>query len=117
AINNYFPYTRRRLRGRQPLCGVGVVSVIPVTSILAFLKARMAASRPIPGPFTKISTFCKPASFARVVTWSTAVAAAKGVDFREPLKPADPDEPQANTLPCSSVIEIIVLLNVAEINT
>ena len=35
-----------------------------------------------------------------------------GVDFREPLKPTLPDEAQAMTLPCRSVIVTIVLLNV-----
>src|SRR3954453_8972239 len=40
------------------------------------------------------------------VTW-----AAKGVDLREPLKPAPPADSQAMTLPSRSVRETIVLLN------
>src|SRR2546426_9896792 len=40
------------------------------------------------------------------VTW-----AAKGVDFREPLKPAEPADSQTMTLPSASVSVTIVLLN------
>ena len=44
--------TRRRLGGRQPLWGIGVVSRIERTSRPAMASARMAPSRPEPGPFT-----------------------------------------------------------------
>src|SRR3978361_914326 len=43
---------------------------------------------------------------ASAVTW-----AANGVDLREPLKPADPADSQAITLPSVSVSVTIVLLN------
>ena len=43
---------------------------------------------------------------------SAAIWAAYGVDFLEPLNPFKPAEDQEITFPCSSVIEIIVLLNV-----
>ena len=43
---------------------------------------------------------------ASAVTW-----AAKGVDLREPLKPAPPADSHAMTLPSRSVRETIVLLN------
>lgn len=31
AINYLFSYTRRRFGGRQPLCGIGVTSLMDVT--------------------------------------------------------------------------------------
>src|ERR671930_516448 len=40
------------------------------------------------------------------VTW-----AANGVDFREPLKPAEPADSQAMTFPSLSVRDTMVLLN------
>src|SRR3954466_7793974 len=43
---------------------------------------------------------------ASAVTW-----AAKGVDLREPLKPAPPADSHAMTFPSRSVSETIVLLN------
>src|SRR5579863_223859 len=42
---------------------------------------------------------------------SAVTCAAKGVDLREPLKPAPPADSQAITLPCWSVSDTIVLLN------
>ena len=44
--------TRRRLGGRHPLCGMGVTSVIALTSRPAAWRERMACSRPAPGPLT-----------------------------------------------------------------
>src|ERR671937_1625010 len=41
---------------------------------------------------------------------SAVTCAAKGVDLREPLKPAPPADSQAITLPSLSVSETIVLL-------
>ena len=38
--------------------------------------------------------------------------AANGVNLRDPLKPTWPDDAQAMTLPCGSVIDTMVLLNV-----
>ena len=48
----------------------------------------MAASRPEPGPFTYTSTLRKPCSIASLAAASTAICAAKGVDFLEPLNPS-----------------------------
>src|SRR2546423_2673344 len=42
---------------------------------------------------------------------SAVTCAAKGVDLREPLKPAPPADSQAITFPSRSVSETIVLLN------
>ena len=50
--NSPFNQTRRRLGGRQPLCGMGVTSRIIVTSRPVACRARMALSRPEPGPLT-----------------------------------------------------------------
>lgn len=44
--------TRRRFGGRQPLWGIGVVSRIVAISRPEAESARMADSRPEPGPFT-----------------------------------------------------------------
>ena len=76
-------------------------------------NARNAVSLPEPGPFTSTSNVFKPYSEAFVAASSAATWAAYGVDFLEPLKPLDPDEDHDNTFPFLSVIEIIVLLNVA----
>ena len=44
--------TRRRFGGRQPLWGMGVTSLIRVTSRPVACSARIADSRPAPGPLT-----------------------------------------------------------------
>src|SRR5699024_10995722 len=46
---------------------------------------------------------------------SAAICAAKGVDLREPLNPSAPAELQPITLPWTSVMVTIVLLNVERI--
>src|ERR1700730_7047542 len=109
------PYTLRRLGGRHPLCGIGVVSRIAVTRIPALLIARIADSRPPPGPLTRTSHCCMPASIARRAASKAACCAANGVPFREPRNPRAPDDDCATRLPSRSVIEIIVLLNDAAI--
>ena len=45
-------YTRLLFGGRQPLCGIGVTSLIRLTSKPAVCNALIAASRPAPGPLT-----------------------------------------------------------------
>src|SRR3954452_24794465 len=104
--------TRRRLRGRQPLCGTGVTSWIPATSRPAAASERIAVSRPEPGAFTNTSTFCRPCSCAARAAFSAASCAANGVDLREPLKPTLPALAHDRVLPCRSVMVTIVLLNV-----
>src|ERR1700730_5837752 len=111
------PYTLRRLGGRHPLCGIGVVSRIAVTRIPALLIARIADSRPPPGPFTRTSHCCMPASVALLAASYAACWAAKGVPLREPRNPRAPEDDCAIKLPSRSVIEIIVLLNDAAIWT
>src|SRR5580692_8967753 len=106
-------YTRRRLRGRQPLCGIGVTSRIDVMVKPAACSERSADSRPEPGPATSTSSVRMPCSCAFLAASSAATCAAYGVDLREPLKPMVPDDDQAMVLPCTSVMVIMVLLNVA----
>jgi len=91
---------------------MGVTSLMLPTSSPAVCSARIAASRPDPGPLTKTSTLRKPISLARCATLSAAIWAAKGVLLRVPLKPAVPALAQATTFPSGSVIDTIVLLNV-----
>src|SRR6185295_17703054 len=98
------PYTRRRLGGRQPLCGIGVTSRIDLISTPAACSARIADSRPLPGPLTRMSTERSPESFAAVAQAVAACCAANGVPLREPLKPRVPAEDQATTFPSRSVI-------------
>ena len=83
--------TLRRLGWRQPLCGIGVTSLMPTTSMPAFWIERMAVSRPEPGPFTTTSTLRTPCSIARRAAASAASCAANGVLLREPLKPTLPE--------------------------
>src|SRR5215468_3634558 len=107
-------HTRRRLRGRQPLCGTGVTSRMRLILKPAALSARSADSRPEPGPLTYTVTLRTPCSIAFLAASSAASCAANGVDLREPLNPQVPADDHATTLPLTSVIETIVLLNVAE---
>src|SRR5437867_9364851 len=104
-------HTRRRLRGRQPLCGIGVTSRMEVMVNPAACNARRADSRPDPGPATSTSRVRMPCSIAFWAASSAATWAANGVDLREPLKPLVPAEDQAIVLPWASVMVIIVLLN------
>ena len=55
-------YTRRRLRGRHPLCGIGVTSRIEVMVKPAACSERSADSRPEPGPATSTSSVRMPCS-------------------------------------------------------
>src|ERR1700761_2815477 len=106
------PQTRRRLGGRQPLCGTGVTSWMEPTSSPVACSDRIAVSRPEPGPLTKTSTLRMPCSMPRRAAASAACWAAYGVDLREPLNPTWPEDAHEITFPVGSVIETMVLLNV-----
>src|ERR1700690_2592726 len=108
-------YTLRFLRERHPLCGMGVTSLIEVTCKPAATKARIADSRPEPGPLTRTSTLIRPNSLALRAASVAAIWAAKGVDFFEPWKPTKPGEAQLIVLPCLSAMVTMVLLNDAMI--
>src|ERR1700693_2923260 len=105
--------TLRFLGGRQPLCGIAVVSRIDRTSRPAVASARTADSRPEPGPLTRTSTVRSPTSFALFAAVSAACWAANGVPLREPRNPRDPALDHDTVLPSGSAIVTIVLLNVA----
>src|SRR6478735_5006706 len=97
--------TRRRLGGRQPLCGIGVTSRITTICNPAAAKARTADSRPEPGPCTRTSQLFIPYwSRALPAALSEACCAAYGVPLREPLKPIAPAEDQHRVRPSVSVM-------------
>src|SRR5580704_2122654 len=103
--------TRRFFGGRQPLCGIGVRSLMERTSSPAVDRARTADSRPAPGPLTATSTVRRPDSFALFAAVRDACCAAKGVPLRDPRKPNEPELDHEITLPMGSVIVMMVLLN------
>src|SRR6266545_8226993 len=107
----FLPHTLLRLGGRHPLCGMGVTSRIDFTSKPTVWSARIADSRPEPGPFTRTSSDRMPTVFAALPAFSAACVAANGVPLREPLKPMPPALDHATTLPSVSVIVTVVLLN------
>src|SRR3954470_7386400 len=106
-------YTRRRFGGRQPLCGIGVTSRIDFTSRPIVCSARIADSRPAPGPFTRTSRVRMPNALAALPAAIAACVAANGVPLREPLKPMPPALDHAITAPSGSVMVIVVLLKEA----
>jgi hypothetical protein len=79
----------------------------------ACCRAEIADSRPEPGPLTLISISRTPLRMAVLAQRWAACCAAKGVLFREPLKPTQPAELEQIVSPFKSVIVINVLLNVA----
>ncbi len=105
-------YTLLLFGGLHPLCGIGVTSLIIVTSSPAADSARIAASRPEPGPLTNTSTDFSPCSIAAFVAASAAICAANGVAFLEPLNPSPPADAHEIAFPCTSVSVTIVLLKV-----
>ena len=88
-------YTRRRFGGRQPLCGTGVTSLITVMSKPIACSARIAASRPLPGPFTHTSISFNPCAMPCRAASCATNCAAYAVLLREPLNPTRPalDQP------------------------
>src|SRR5688572_11988740 len=76
-------------------------------------SARMADSRPAPGPVTRTSTERTPCSFACSAQLAAASWAAKGVPLREPLNPIRPADDQARMFPSWSAMAMIVLLKEA----
>ena len=72
------------------MCGMGVTSRIDFTSMPTVWIARIADSRPDPGPFTRTSSDRMPTVLATLPAASAAWVAANGVPLREPLKPMPP---------------------------
>src|SRR2546428_12885211 len=96
---------------------MGVMSRISVTLRPAAASARSADSRPAPGPLTRTLTFLRPCSIALAAASPAATCAANGVDLREPLKPRAPADDQERTFPLTSVMVMMVLLNVLWMKT
>src|SRR6185436_2936604 len=90
---------RRRFGARHPLCGTGVTSAMLVILKPSAFNARIADSRPGPGPLIRTSRFLTPHSCASLPACSPAICAANGVDLREPLKPAEPLVAHDSALP------------------
>src|SRR2546426_914007 len=63
---------------------MGVLSLMARTSKPAVASARMADSRPDPGPLTRTSTVRRPTSLAFEAAVIDACCAAKGVPLRAP---------------------------------
>lgn len=95
------------------MCGIGVTSWMERTRIPALAMARIAESRPLPGPFTRTSTVRIPLATAARAADSPALWAANAVFLREPRNPIAPELLCATTLPSVSVKLMSVLLNVA----
>src|SRR6187402_434985 len=91
---------------------MGVTSRITLTRNPTCCRARMALSRPDPGPLTNTAMFFMPWSIALRPASSAASWAANGVLLREPLKPRAPALAQEMALPLTSVMVTTVLLNV-----
>src|SRR5438046_4805975 len=98
-LKNCLVHTLLRFGGRQPLCGIGVTSLILRTSIPAAARARIADSRPEPGPLTRTSTVRTPWSRAMLAALLAACCAANGVPLRDPRKPSEPGLLQQRTFP------------------
>src|SRR5437762_10941540 len=92
---------------------MGVTSLMEVISNPIACSARMADSRPEPGPLTRISTSFMPCDIAWRAASCATCCAAYAVLLREPLKPTRPALDQPSRLPCMSVMVTWVLLNVA----
>src|SRR5437016_6828520 len=95
---------------------MGVTSLIDLMSSPDAASARMADSRPAPGPLTFTSTERTPCSCANCAAFCAATCAANGVPLREPLNPILPALDQERVLPIGSEMATMVLLNVAEID-
>ena len=74
-------------------------------------RARIADSRPPPGPLTCTSTVRMPTALAPWPALMAVCVAANGVPFREPLNPIAPALDHATTAPSVSATVMIVLLN------
>src|SRR4029453_18489835 len=92
---------------------MGVTSLMDLIPTPAACRARIADSRPLPGPFTRMSRDRSPLSLATVAATVAACWAAKGVPLREPLNPRVPALDQVTTWPSMSVMVTWVLLKEA----
>src|SRR5258706_13122021 len=86
---------------------------MPRTSSPDAAKARIADSRPEPGPLTRTSTVRRPTSLAFDAAVIDACCAANGVPLRDPRNPSEPALDQEIVFPSGSEMVTIVLLKVA----
>src|SRR3970040_2543101 len=92
---------------------MGLTSRMDLISTPAACRARIADSRPLPGPLTRMSIERSPCSRAEEAAVVAACWAAKGVPLRDPLNPRVPALDHETTLPSRSVMVTIVLLKEA----
>src|SRR5712692_10160250 len=95
---------------------MGVTSLMDLMSKPLAASARIADSRPAPGPLTLTSMVRTPCSCASCAAFCAATCAANGVPLRDPLNPMRPALDHASTLPTGSVMATMVLLNEAAID-
>jgi hypothetical protein len=102
--------TRRFFGGRQPLCGIGVTSVMLVTLKPALVQ-RAHGGLTAWAWSLDVDVEIHHAEFLRrAPARDAATCAANGVLLREPRKPEPPAVAHASALPWRSVIVMMVLL-------
>lgn len=100
----------RAFLGRQPLCGMGVLSVIEITSRPPIVRPWMADKRPGPRPFTTTRMWVTPFAVAFAAAAMPAVCAAMPVPFLAFLNPSVPQEVRARGWLAAETTWICVLL-------
>jgi hypothetical protein len=85
-MSSNLSHTLRRFGGLHPLCGIGVTSRIDFTSSPTVCRARIADSRPEPGPLTRTSSDRIPTPFAAFPAFKAAWVAANGRALARPLE-------------------------------
>lgn len=104
------PHSLRAFRGRQPLCGMGVLSVMEITSRPPMVSPLMADKRPGPRPFTTTRMWVTPFPAAFAAAAMPAVWAAMPVPFLAFRKPSVPQEARASGWFAADMTWICVLL-------
>lgn len=100
----------RAFLGRQPLCGMGVLSVMEITSRPPIVRPWMADKRPGPRPFTTTRMWVTPFAVAFAAAAMPAVCAAMPVPFLAFLNPSVPQEVRARGWLAAETTWICVLL-------
>lgn len=103
-------HSLRAFLGRQPLCGMGVLSVIEITSRPPMVSPLMADKRPGPRPFTTTLMWVTPFPVAFAAAAMPAVCAAMPVPFLAFRNPSVPQEARARGWFMAETTWICVLL-------